>query len=116
MERYRAIIPDFDAFLATLERPQPVTVRGEPIESNDRASRRGIETARVHRHTVAVERMAIARGRRRKRRQDAGALARLVLCAGSEGGDSGDGFRPAAGRTHLRPLRRTGWDELNGAG
>jgi len=27
MERYRSIIPDFDTFLATLERPQPVTVR-----------------------------------------------------------------------------------------
>jgi NOL1/NOP2/sun family putative RNA methylase len=27
MERYREIIPDFDAFLETLERPQPVTIR-----------------------------------------------------------------------------------------
>lgn len=27
MERYREIIPDFDAFMATLEKPQPVTIR-----------------------------------------------------------------------------------------
>ena len=48
MERYRSVIPDFDAFLATLQRPQPVTVRvnrlkATPQKVADALRRRGFE-------------------------------------------------------------------------
>ncbi len=48
MERYRDIIPDFDAFLETLERPQPVTIRvnrlkATPEQVANRLKRQGFE-------------------------------------------------------------------------
>lgn len=48
MERYREIIPDFDAFLETLERPQPVTVRvnrlkATPEQVTDALKKRGFD-------------------------------------------------------------------------
>ncbi|MGQ9461740.1 MAG: RsmB/NOP family class I SAM-dependent RNA methyltransferase [Candidatus Fervidibacter sp.] len=49
MERYREIIPDFDAFMATLEKPQPVTIRvnrlkATPEQVADSLKKRGFET------------------------------------------------------------------------
>ena len=48
MERYRDIIPDFEAFLETLERPQPVTIRvnrlkATPEQVAERLKRQGFE-------------------------------------------------------------------------
>ncbi len=48
MERYRDIIPDFDAFMEILERPQPVTIRvnrlkATPEQVAERLKRQGFE-------------------------------------------------------------------------
>ncbi|MFN3422621.1 MAG: RsmB/NOP family class I SAM-dependent RNA methyltransferase [Armatimonadota bacterium] len=48
MERYRDIIPDFDTFMATLERPQPVTIRVNRLKTTpeqvaERLKRQGFE-------------------------------------------------------------------------
>lgn len=48
MERYKEIIPDFDAFMATLEKPQPVTIRvnrlkATPEQVADALKKRGFD-------------------------------------------------------------------------
>lgn len=53
MKRYREVIPDFDAFLETIERPQPVTIRvnrlkATPEQIIDRLKQQGFEVKPIH--------------------------------------------------------------------